>query len=105
MKPEEARLRRALDAADPAIRFYLLYGPDEAGSRARINATMRPPDVKNIEAEIEEIKGRKEASIKAQDFEKAAALRDPAYKARSSRNCGSPRLASQCRRILRFAGA
>jgi ATP-dependent Clp protease ATP-binding subunit ClpC len=49
---------------------------DEAGSRARINATMRPPDVKSIEAEIEEIKGRKEASIKAQDFEKAAALRD-----------------------------
>ncbi len=34
MKPEEARLRRAIDAADPAIRFYLLYGPDEAGSRA-----------------------------------------------------------------------
>ncbi|MCE0498156.1 MAG: ATP-dependent Clp protease ATP-binding subunit, partial [Methylacidiphilales bacterium] len=49
---------------------------DEAGSRARIAATMRPPDVKSIEAEIEEIKGRKEAAIKAQDFEKAAALRD-----------------------------
>jgi ATP-dependent Clp protease ATP-binding subunit ClpC len=49
---------------------------DEAGSRARIQATMRPPDVKSVEAEIEEIKGRKEASIKAQDFEKAAALRD-----------------------------
>jgi len=49
---------------------------DEAGSRARIQATMRPPDVKSIEAEIEEIKGRKEAAIKAQDFEKAAALRD-----------------------------
>src|SRR5471030_1257066 len=49
---------------------------DEAGSRARIQATMRPPDVKSIEIEIEEIKGRKEASIKAQDFEKAAALRD-----------------------------
>ena len=49
---------------------------DEAGSRARIQATMRPPDVKTIEAEIEEIKGRKEAAIKAQDFEKAAALRD-----------------------------
>ena len=49
---------------------------DEAGSRARIQATMRPPDVKNIEVEIEEIKGRKEAAIKAQDFEKAAALRD-----------------------------
>jgi ATP-dependent Clp protease ATP-binding subunit ClpC len=37
---------------------------------------MRPPDVKSIEVEIEEIKGRKEAAIKAQDFEKAAALRD-----------------------------
>ena len=49
---------------------------DEAGSRARIQATMRPPDVKGIEGEIEEIKGRKEAAIKAQDFEKAAALRD-----------------------------
>ena len=34
MKPEEARVRRALDSADPAIRLYLLYGPDEAGSRA-----------------------------------------------------------------------
>jgi len=49
---------------------------DEAGSRARIQATMRPPDVKGIEIEIEEIRGRKEAAIKAQDFEKAAALRD-----------------------------
>ena len=34
MKPAEAALRRALDAADPAIRLYLLHGPDEAGSRA-----------------------------------------------------------------------
>jgi DNA polymerase III subunit delta len=34
MKPAEAKLRRALDSADPAIRLYLLYGPDEAGSRA-----------------------------------------------------------------------
>jgi DNA polymerase-3 subunit delta len=34
VKPAEATLRRALDGADPAIRLYLLYGPDEAGSRA-----------------------------------------------------------------------
>ncbi|HMI19972.1 MAG TPA: DNA polymerase III subunit delta [Sphingomonas sp.] len=43
MKPEEARLRKALDSADPDIRFYLLYGPDEAGSRAlaeRLGAAM-----------------------------------------------------------------
>src|SRR3982075_2651099 len=49
---------------------------DEAGARARINAMTRPPDVKEIEKEIEEIRVEKEASIKAQDFEKAAALRD-----------------------------
>ena len=49
---------------------------DEAGARARINAMTRPPDVKDIEKEIEEIRVEKEGAIKAQDFEKAAALRD-----------------------------
>ncbi len=49
---------------------------DEAGARARIGAMTRPPDVKEIEKEIEEIRIEKEAAIKAQDFEKAAALRD-----------------------------
>src|SRR6266542_3624540 len=49
---------------------------DEAGARARINSMTRPPDVKDIEKEIEEIRLEKEGAIKAQDFEKAAALRD-----------------------------
>jgi ATP-dependent Clp protease ATP-binding subunit ClpC len=49
---------------------------DEAGSRARIGAMTRPPDVKNLEAEIEQIKVRKERAIKEQDFEGAAAMRD-----------------------------
>jgi ATP-dependent Clp protease ATP-binding subunit ClpC len=49
---------------------------DEAGARARINAMTRPPDVKEIEKEIETIRNDKEAAIKAQDFEKAASLRD-----------------------------
>ncbi len=49
---------------------------DEAGSRARIGAMTRPPDVKNLEIEIEEIKARKERAIKEQDFEGAAAMRD-----------------------------
>ena len=55
---------------------------DEAGARARIGAMTRPPDVKEIEKEIEEIRGRKEAAIKAQDFEKAASLRDDEKKAK-----------------------
>src|ERR1700726_1188817 len=49
---------------------------DEAGARARIGAMTRPPNVKEIEKEIEEIRVEKEAAIKAQDFEKAASLRD-----------------------------
>lgn len=49
---------------------------DEAGSRARISSMTRPPDIKDIEKEIETIKAQKEAAIKAQDFEKAASLRD-----------------------------
>ena len=49
---------------------------DEAGSRARIGAMTRPPELKDIEGEIEEIKLRKEKAIKEQDFEAAASMRD-----------------------------
>jgi ATP-dependent Clp protease ATP-binding subunit ClpC len=49
---------------------------DEAGSRARISTMTRPPEVKVIEAEIEDIKGKKEKAIKNQDFEGAAKMRD-----------------------------
>ncbi|VVM07845.1 adenosinetriphosphatase [Methylacidimicrobium cyclopophantes] len=49
---------------------------DEAGARARIAATMRPPNVKELEAELAEVRARKDECIKLQDFEKAAALRD-----------------------------
>ncbi|MBM3878765.1 MAG: ATP-dependent Clp protease ATP-binding subunit [Verrucomicrobia bacterium] len=49
---------------------------DEAGSRARIGAMTRPPDVKHLEAEIEQIKARKERAIREQDFEGAATMRD-----------------------------
>jgi ATP-dependent Clp protease ATP-binding subunit ClpC len=49
---------------------------DEAGSRARISTMTRPPESKTMEAEIEEIKGKKEKAIKNQDFEGAAQMRD-----------------------------
>jgi len=55
---------------------------DEAGSRARIGAMTRPPSTKDIEAEIDRIRAEKESAIKAQDFEKAAALRDTEKKAK-----------------------
>jgi ATP-dependent Clp protease ATP-binding subunit ClpC len=49
---------------------------DEAGSRARISTMTRPPEVKAMEADIEEIKTKKERAIKNQDFEGAAQMRD-----------------------------
>ena len=49
---------------------------DEAGARARITSMTRPPEIKDLEAAIEEIVAEKEAAIKDQDFENAAALRD-----------------------------
>lgn len=49
---------------------------DEAGARARIQSSARPSQIKEIEEELLKVKNQKEASIKAQDFEKAAGLRD-----------------------------
>jgi len=49
---------------------------DEAGSRARIGTMTRPAEVKELEIEIDDIKGKKERAIKNQDFEGAAAMRD-----------------------------
>ncbi|MFD0892055.1 ATP-dependent Clp protease ATP-binding subunit [Luteolibacter ambystomatis] len=49
---------------------------DEAGARARIGQMTRPPEIKQLEANIEQINRDKVAAISEQDFEKAAALRD-----------------------------
>ncbi len=49
---------------------------DEAGARARLSATVVPTDLKEIENEIEQVTKEKEAAIKAQEFERAAHLRD-----------------------------
>jgi ATP-dependent Clp protease ATP-binding subunit ClpC len=55
---------------------------DEAGARARIKAMTRPPEVKKLEADIEETRVKKEAAIKEQQFETAAAMRDEEKKAK-----------------------
>jgi ATP-dependent Clp protease ATP-binding subunit ClpC len=49
---------------------------DEAGSRARLNVLIVPPDIKNLEEKVEALRKEKESFIKSQDFEKAASLRD-----------------------------
>jgi ATP-dependent Clp protease ATP-binding subunit ClpC len=49
---------------------------DEAGSRVRIRTMSAPPRYRELEEEIERVRTEKEASIEAQEFEKAASLRD-----------------------------
>ncbi len=53
---------------------------DEAGARIRLKAMTRPPDLKELDAQIEQLGHEKEAAVAEQDFEKAAQLRDQADK-------------------------
>jgi ATP-dependent Clp protease ATP-binding subunit ClpC len=49
---------------------------DEAASRVRLKTLTTPPELKEVEDELEAIRKEKDAAIKAQEFEKAASLRD-----------------------------
>jgi ATP-dependent Clp protease ATP-binding subunit ClpC len=49
---------------------------DEAGARARIAASIRPPAFKQMERDIERLRLEKEEAIRSSHFEKAASLRD-----------------------------
>ncbi len=53
---------------------------DEAGARIRLKAMTRPPDLKDIDVDIEKLNQEKESAVAEQDFEKAASLRDQADK-------------------------
>jgi ATP-dependent Clp protease ATP-binding subunit ClpC len=49
---------------------------DEAGSRMRIRRMTAPPDLREFDERIASVRRDKESAIDAQDFEKAASLRD-----------------------------
>jgi ATP-dependent Clp protease ATP-binding subunit ClpC len=49
---------------------------DEASSRVRMENLKLPPDLKDLEAKKEALGAEKEAAVKSQDFERAAAIRD-----------------------------
>ena len=75
----------ALEAAVQLSRRYIndRYLPDkaidlidEAASRKRIGGVGAPPEIKELEAEIKRVADEKRDAIVAQDFEKAAELRD-----------------------------
>ncbi len=58
---------------------------DEAGARVRLKTLTKPPDLKELEEEIRRMEKEKDASVAAQDFERAAKLRDTAFKLRKKK--------------------
>jgi ATP-dependent Clp protease ATP-binding subunit ClpC len=59
---------------------------DEAGARVRLRTMTRPPDLKEIDEEVETLNKEKEDAVANQDFEKAANLRDQAEKLRKKKD-------------------
>ena len=55
---------------------------DEAGARIRLKSMSKPPNLADIEAEIEKLSIEKDEAVRAADYEKAAELRDKAEQAR-----------------------
>ncbi|MBQ7097361.1 MAG: ATP-dependent Clp protease ATP-binding subunit [Clostridia bacterium] len=82
------RVKITDEALDAAVKMSIRYIPDrflpdkaidlidEAASRIRIKTLTAPPNVKEIEDKIESTRKEKEAAITAQEYEKAAKLRD-----------------------------
>ena len=55
---------------------------DEAGARVRIKTMTKPPNLADVEGEIEKLTVEKDEAVKAADYERAAELRDKAEQAR-----------------------
>lgn len=89
------RVRITDDALDAAVRLSDRYITDrflpdkaidlmdEAGSRVRLQAFTAPPDLKELEKRIEEVRKEKESAVNSQEFEKAAQMRDEENKLRT----------------------
>ncbi|WP_164670652.1 ATP-dependent protease ATP-binding subunit ClpC [Virgibacillus doumboii] len=49
---------------------------DEAGSKVRLSSYTVPPNLKELEQKLEEVRKEKDSAVQSQEFEKAASLRD-----------------------------
>ncbi|MCC6284901.1 MAG: ATP-dependent Clp protease ATP-binding subunit, partial [Phycisphaerales bacterium] len=58
---------------------------DEAGARVRIRSMTKPPNLADIEADIERLAVEKDEAVKAADYEKAAEVRDRAEQLRKKK--------------------
>jgi ATP-dependent Clp protease ATP-binding subunit ClpC len=59
---------------------------DESGARVRLRSMTRPPDLKEIDDDVERLNKEKEEAVANQDFEKAASLRDQADKLKKKKD-------------------
>ncbi|MDB4866255.1 MAG: ATP-dependent Clp protease ATP-binding subunit ClpC [Cohnella sp.] len=55
---------------------------DEAGSKVRLRSYTVPPNLKQLESRLDDIRKEKDSAVQSQEFEKAAALRDTEQKIR-----------------------
>ena len=53
---------------------------DEAGSKVRLRSFTTPPDLKELEQQLESVRSEKNAAVQSQEFEKAASFRDKEQK-------------------------
>ena len=58
---------------------------DEAGARVRIKGMTKPPNLADLESDIERLTVAKDEAVKGADYEKAAELRDQAEKLRKQK--------------------
>jgi ATP-dependent Clp protease ATP-binding subunit ClpC len=58
---------------------------DEAGARVRLKGMTKPPNLADLEAEIEKLSIEKDEAVKAADYERAAELRDQAEQVRKKK--------------------
>lgn len=56
---------------------------DEAASRVRLKSYVAPPNLKELEEQLEDLRKEKEAAVQAQEFEKAAQMRDEEQRLRN----------------------
>ncbi|WP_010528960.1 ATP-dependent protease ATP-binding subunit ClpC [Lentibacillus jeotgali] len=49
---------------------------DEAGSKVRLSSYTVPPDLKELEQKLDDVRKEKDSAVQSQEFEKAASLRD-----------------------------
>jgi ATP-dependent Clp protease ATP-binding subunit ClpC len=91
------RVRYTDDALKSAVELSSRYIPsrflpdkaidvmDEAGARIRLRSMSKPPDLSELNGEIDKLEAEKDEAISNQEYEKAAQLRDKAMQLRKEK--------------------